>query len=99
MRLAVTGNRKSCPGLDVLRGLDLAVAAGEVVAIRGQSVDDEEATGRSAAATARLRATRIGFVFQAFHLLPEFTAREYALIAARTARQPRRRGCAHLVRR
>ena len=111
MRLAVTGIRKSYPGLDVLRGLDLAVAAGEVVAIRGQSgtgkstllhclglldrpdagaiaIDGEEATGRSAAATARLRATRIGFVFQAFHLLPEFTARENALLAARTARLP-----------
>ena len=52
------------------------------------AIDGEEATGRSAAATARLRATRIGFVFQAFHLLPEFTARENALLAARTARLP-----------
>lgn len=111
MRLAVTGLKKAYPGLDVLRGLDLSVAAGEVVAIRGQSgtgkstllhclglldrpdagtiaIDGEEATGRSTSDTARLRATRIGFVFQAFHLLPEFTARENALLAARTARLP-----------
>jgi ABC-type lipoprotein export system ATPase subunit len=111
VRLQVSGLIKSYPGLDVLRGLDLAVAAGEVVAIRGQSgtgkstllhclglldrpdagsirIEGEEVTGRSPAATARIRATRIGFVFQAFHLLPEFTTRENVLMAARTAGLP-----------
>ena len=110
-RLLVSGLTKSYPGLDVLRGLDLTVAAGEVVAIRGQSgtgkstllhclglldrpdagiirIDGDEVTGRSPAATAHTRATRIGFVFQAFHLLPEFTTRENVLMAARTAGLP-----------
>jgi ABC-type lipoprotein export system ATPase subunit len=49
-------------------------------------LDGEEVTGRSIAATASLRATRIGFVFQAFHLLPEFTVGENVLMAGRTAR-------------
>jgi ABC-type lipoprotein export system ATPase subunit len=49
-------------------------------------LDGEEVTGRSVAATASLRATRIGFVFQAFHLLPEFTVGENVLMAGRTAR-------------
>ena len=111
VRLQVSGLTKSYPGLDVLRGLDLRVAAGEVVAIRGQSgtgkstllhclglldrpdggiirIDGDEVTGRSPAATAHTRATRIGFVFQAFHLLPEFTTRENILMAARTAGLP-----------
>lgn len=110
-RLLVSGLTKSYPGLDVLRGLDLEVAAGEVVAIRGQSgtgkstllhclglldrpdagtirIDGDEVTGRSPTATAHTRATRIGFVFQAFHLLPEFTTRENVLMAARTAGLP-----------
>ncbi|HYE05541.1 MAG TPA: ABC transporter ATP-binding protein [Planctomycetota bacterium] len=37
MGLAVSGLAKGYPGLSVLRDLDLAVADGEVVAIRGQS--------------------------------------------------------------
>ena len=51
-------------------------------------IDDEEVTGRTAGATAALRAGKIGFVFQAFHLLPEFTVRENVLMAARAARLP-----------
>jgi ABC-type lipoprotein export system ATPase subunit len=110
-RLEVTGLRKGYPGLDVLSGLDLAVAAREVVAIRGQSgtgkstllhclglldhpdagvirLDGQAATGLGPAATASLRARRIGFVFQAFHLLPEFNTRENVLMSARTAGLP-----------
>lgn len=49
-------------------------------------LDGDEVTGRSPAATAALRATRIGFVFQAFHLLPEFTVGENVLMSGRTAR-------------
>ena len=49
-------------------------------------LDGDEVTGRSPAATAAVRATRIGFVFQAFHLLPEFTVGENVLMAGRTAR-------------
>lgn len=49
-------------------------------------LDGDEVTGKSPAVTATLRATRIGFVFQAFHLLPEFTVGENVLMAGRTAR-------------
>ncbi len=110
-RLTVAGLVKSYPGLDVLRGLNLTVNRGEVVAIRGQSgtgkstllhclglldrpdagtihIDGDEVTGRSLADTARLRAGRIGFVFQAFHLLPEFDTRENVLMSARAAGLP-----------
>ena len=111
MRLSVTALVKSYPGLEVLRGLALAVDRGEVVAIRGQSgtgkstllhclglldrpdggsirIDGDEVTGRPPAATARLRAGRIGFVFQAFHLLPEFDTGENVLMSARAADLP-----------
>jgi lipoprotein-releasing system ATP-binding protein len=40
----------------------------------------------NAHARARTRAVSIGFVFQAFQLLPEFTVEENVLMAARTAR-------------
>ncbi len=49
-------------------------------------LDGVEVTGLSGSARARTRARGIGFVFQAFHLLPEFTLRENVLMVARTAR-------------
>ncbi len=49
-------------------------------------LDGAEVTGLGARARARARARGIGFVFQAFHLLPEFNLRENVLMAARTAR-------------
>ncbi|TVR13015.1 MAG: ABC transporter ATP-binding protein [Planctomycetota bacterium] len=39
-------------------------------------------------ARGRVRGRRIGFIFQAFHLLPEFTVRENVLMAARCAGLP-----------
>jgi ABC-type lipoprotein export system ATPase subunit len=107
-RLVVRGLAKSYPGLSVLAGLDLAVGAGEVVAIRGASgtgkstllhclglldrpdagsirLDGAELTGLSIDARARARAQRIGFVFQAFHLLPEFDVGENVAMSARTS--------------
>jgi lipoprotein-releasing system ATP-binding protein len=123
-RVEVVGLRKGYPGLDVLRGVDLRVQAGEVVAIRGQSgtgkstllhclglldrgdsghlrIDGQDIAGLSASALARLRARRVGFVFQAFHLLPEFTVAENILMAARAAGSalgPARVRCEALLR-
>ena len=90
--------------ISVLRGLDLSIAASEMVAVVGESgvgkstllhllgaldrpdagsylFDGKEILGGSVEALARFRNTRIGFVFQFHHLLPEFTALENAMIA------------------
>jgi lipoprotein-releasing system ATP-binding protein len=106
--LQVQGLTKSYPGLQVLAGCDLALAPGEVVAVRGASgtgkstllhclglidrpdagrilLAGEELTALAGPARARARARSIGFVFQAFHLLPEFSAAENVLLAARIA--------------
>lgn len=59
--------------LQALGGLD--VPTGGQVFLEGQdlySLPDEE--------LARLRRTRLGFVFQAFHLLPEYTIRDNILL-------------------
>jgi ABC-type lipoprotein export system ATPase subunit len=111
MRLAARNVSKSYPGLEVLRGLDLEVEAGEVVAIRGASgtgkstllhclglldrPDEGEIAldgvgfGRMGTwERALMRARHIGFVFQAFNLLPEFDVAENVLMSARTANLP-----------
>jgi ABC-type lipoprotein export system ATPase subunit len=110
-RLDVSGLGKSYPSLSVLKDLDLAVAASEVVAIRGASgtgkstllhclglldrpdsgsirLDGDELTALTGDARSRARARRVGFVFQAFHLLPEFDVLENVLMTARTAGLP-----------
>ena len=98
--LAVRSLGKSVPGpRRLFRGLDLDVAAGELVAIIGESgvgkstllnilagLDDadagtvriEDAVLATLGETARtrLRRERIGFVFQAFHILPYLTLRQ-----------------------
>jgi ABC-type lipoprotein export system ATPase subunit len=47
------------------------------------SVDGTRVTGASERALSRLRRTRIGFVFQFFHLLPELTGEANVLLAGR----------------
>ncbi len=98
--LDVRAVSKSVPGgRQLFRGLDLAVAAGELVAIVGESgvgkstllnmlagLDDVDAgdiriegnklVGMGEAQRTRLRRERIGFVFQAFHILPYLTLRQ-----------------------
>jgi putative ABC transport system ATP-binding protein len=89
--------------LAVLREVDLAVAAGELVAIIGPSgsgkttllgllagldrpsagvvrLDGQDLAALSEDGRARLRAEKIGFVFQTFHLLPTLTALENVLV-------------------
>ena len=108
--------RKSFGTLEVLKGIDLEVSQGEVLAVTGASgagkttllqilgtlltpdagvlsidgttVFDGSARSLRGDALAAFRGRRIGFVFQAHHLLPEFTAAENvqspALIAGRS---------------
>ena len=86
--------------LGVLAGIDLAVAAGESVSIRGESgsgkstllnllagLDTPDAGEVRWSGVARLsapaRGRTIGLVFQSFYLMPELTARDNVLMAAR----------------
>jgi putative ABC transport system ATP-binding protein len=74
--------------LHMLGGLERA-SGGEIV-LAGNRLDQ-----MGERALARLRRTAIGFVFQAFHLIDELTARENvelpALLAGRSPRAARRR--------
>lgn len=95
----------------VLRGIDLAVGAGEMVSIVGPSgsgkstllfclagleradqgdvsIAGESLTGASPSRLARLRRDRIGFVFQAYNLIPSLSVRENVALPARLARRP-----------
>jgi ABC-type lipoprotein export system ATPase subunit len=92
--------------LEVLRGVDLALTRGELVAVVGRSgsgkstllnllgcldrsdggelwFGDERLTGASRRALAGFRGRHLGFVFQTYNLIPEMTARENVLLAAR----------------
>ena len=86
--------------LEVLRGVDLSVAAGESVSICGESgsgkstllhllagLDACDAGQLSWEGSAEIDAARrgvfLGMVFQAFYLIPELTARDNILMAAR----------------
>ena len=95
--------------LEVLRGVNLDVARGEFLAMRGASgagkstllhliggLDSPNAgeisfNGQNLAAFSESELThfrnrRVGFVFQAYHLLPELTALENVCLPARVAR-------------
>ena len=110
MIIRATDIHKSFGSLEVLKGIDLEVRKGEVLAIvgasgagkttllqilgtlstpdRGRLVIDGttvfDGAGRSLKgdALAAFRGRRVGFVFQAHHLLPEFTAEENVMIPA-----------------
>jgi ABC-type lipoprotein export system ATPase subunit len=92
--------------LEVLRGVGLTLAPGELVAIIGRSGSgkstllnllgcldrpdggelwfrDQRLTGASRRALAAFRGRNLGFVFQTYNLIPELTARENVLLAAR----------------
>jgi len=96
----LSGDRR----IEVLRGVDIEVAAGESVAIRGESgsgkstllnllagldaPDEGVLAWEGAPAAAERRATFLGMVFQAFYLIPELDALENVLMAARMVRAP-----------
>jgi putative ABC transport system ATP-binding protein len=96
-------------------GLQLAVAAGDSVAILGASgsgkstllgllaglelptagrirLDGQDLTAMHEDARARLRGDKLGFVFQAFHLLPGLTAIENVMLPVELAGDPRAAG-------
>jgi len=95
--------------LEVLRDIDLVVARGEFLALRGASgagkstllhllggldlpnageisFDGTDLRALSARALAQWRNRRVGFIFQAYHLLPELSALENVALPARVAR-------------
>ena len=97
--------------LEVLRGVDLAIDAGEFVALRGASgagkstllhlmggldhpdqgtirVRGTPLQSLGPAGLARFRNHDVGLIFQAFHLMPEFDARENVALPGRMARRP-----------
>jgi lipoprotein-releasing system ATP-binding protein len=67
--------------LHLIGGLDTA-DAGEII------VAGKPFHSMSAANLARFRTEKIGFIFQAYHLLPEFDALENVCIPGRIARHP-----------
>jgi ABC-type lipoprotein export system ATPase subunit len=97
--------------LEVLRGIDMEVARGEFLALRGASgagkstllhllggldlpnegeirFDGTNLRSLSSGALADWRNRRVGFIFQAYHLLPELSALENVALPARMARTP-----------
>src|SRR5580692_7163898 len=95
--------------LEVLRGVDVEIARGDFVALRGASgtgkstllhliggldtpnageitFRGEKLSDFSGSQLTHFRNRRVGFVFQAYHLLPELTALENVCLPARVAR-------------
>ena len=117
--LAATGLRKTYLSgdrrIEVLRGVDLAVAAGESVAIRGESGSGKSTllnllSGLDApdigslrwagrTPAADTRARFLGMVFQSFYLIPELDALANVLMAARILGVPGAAGRARAVER
>ena len=106
--LAASGLRKSYLSgdrrIEVLRGVDLTIGAGESVSIRGESgsgkstllnllagLDGPDAgmlSWAGEAAHANRRAVFLGMVFQSFYLIPEIDALANVLMAARMVKTP-----------
>jgi len=111
--------------IEVLLGVDLDIAAGEIVALVGPSgagkstllhiagllerpdsgevtIAGEPCAGLGDARRTALRRSRLGFVYQFHHLLPEFSALENVvlpqMVAGRTKREAAERGHALLAR-
>jgi putative ABC transport system ATP-binding protein len=102
--------------VEALRGVDVSVEAGEMVAIMGPSgsgkstlmhilgllhapdrnggpppelvIDGRDTTRLSDSERTRMRATRMGFVFQSFNLVPTLSAEENVALAADYAGVP-----------
>ena len=124
MRSVSRAYRSGDAELHILRGADLELRAGEIVALVAPSgtgkstllhlagllerpdtgavlVDGRDAGGLPDADRTAIRRDRIGFVYQAHHLLAEFTAAENVvlpqMVAGRTRRQAMDRAMALLT--
>lgn len=106
--LSAVGVRKTYPSgdrrIEVLCGVDLRVAAGESVSIRGESgsgkstllnllsgldaPDAGEIRWDGSAPSAGTRARYLGMVFQSFYLIPELDAWQNVLMAGRMLGSP-----------
>ena len=71
--------------LEVLKDVNLQVRAGEIF------WTGEKITGRGNAFLAQARTRLIAYVFQSYHLVPELTALENVLLAAKIAGMPMKR--------
>lgn len=121
MILEAKGIEKSFGDLKVLKGVDLQVEQGEVLAIMGASgagkstlleilgtlstpdggsltIDGTPVLNLGSKALASFRGSRIGFVFQFHHLLPEFNALENVMIPAMIAGKSRSAARAEALR-
>jgi lipoprotein-releasing system ATP-binding protein len=97
--------------LEVLKGVNLAVARGEFLALQGASgagkstllhllggidhvtagevhLGGQKLSSFSPSDRARVRSRKVGFIFQAYHLLSELNATENVCLPARLARMP-----------
>ena len=111
---------KSFAGAPLFAGVDLAVAAGEVVAVLGESgmgkstllnalaglepleggrvvVGGTDVTALGEAACARWRRTQLGFVFQAFHVLPHLSVAQNVALPLLLANRPDPARVAHVL--
>jgi putative ABC transport system ATP-binding protein len=121
--LTIRQLRKAFGARVLIAGLDLDVAAGEYVAITGESgvgkstllnmiaglepvdsgsivLDGVEVTALDDDALAALRRAKIGFVFQAFHVLPHLTLAqnvELPLLLRRVDAEARRRDAERML--
>ena len=87
--IKVTDIHKRFGDLEVLKGVSLDVARGEVVSIVGASGAGKTTLLQIVGTLSRPDGGRIGFVFQFHHLLPEFTAFENVCIPGLIGKHPR----------
>ncbi|MEM7176381.1 MAG: ABC transporter ATP-binding protein [Pseudomonadota bacterium] len=110
---AVTRTYAGAKPVEVLKGVDLAIHPGEIVALVAPSgagkstllqiaglldtptsgtirIAGAEMTGLDDDARTRTRRTKLGFVYQFHHLLPEFSAEENVALPQMTAGRGRR---------
>ena len=105
---------KSFGTLEVLKGIDFSAEQGEVVAIMGASgagkstlstpdsgslqIEGRDVLRLKGDALSAFRGRRVGFVFQAHHLLPEFSALENVMIPALIAGESKKTAFARAER-